>query len=175
VVTKPDRQLDQIERQAQAYWDFMTEDERNQWAWLAGIIDGEGHIGIYSYSNPKRFRVALAVCMTHKPTIERIREITGDGFITLDHPKRRQYQKTGYKWQLSDRAVATVLRCCLPYLYTKRTQALTAIRFVETQYWSRFANTGQGRLPLPPNLAKRQAELHQQMKQLNHRGPHHDC
>lgn len=39
--------IEDIERQAQAYWDFMTQEEREQYAWLAGIIDGEGTVGIH--------------------------------------------------------------------------------------------------------------------------------
>lgn len=160
MVSENNSLIEEIERQAQAYWDFMTQEEREQYAWLAGIVDGEGSIVIARHKG--YLLVRLSVRMTDKPTIDYIHNLTGRGGgicrLGVKDPKRhRPY----YKWEASGAYASSVLRRCLPFLHTKRLQAILATEFTELQKLG-----GQGRYLNPAQLAKRQ-EIRARMSQLN--------
>ena len=128
--------LDKIEHRAQTYWDFMSEKEKSRWAWLAGLIDGEGSIDIHRSKSKRSLQASyvarIAIGMTHKDTILRIKEITGLGYIA----KRIQHsnlptQKVYYVWTATTARTAVILRNCLPFLYTKKKHAEVALALIE--------------------------------------------
>jgi len=149
--------IENIESQAQAYWDFMTQEEREEYAWLAGIIDGEGSIIIYHAHKDYLHRLKLQIRMTHRPTLEKISAITGIKFrrVRENHSRRKPY----FGWEVSGETAASILRRCLSTLTTKRAQALIGIALVELQktYMRRVS---------PAFLAKEES-LHQAMSALN--------
>jgi hypothetical protein len=89
------------------------------WGWLAGIIDGEGHIATE--------RPAIVVGMTDEATINRCREITGVGSV-----KRRVIgRKTPlYFWAVYSANARDVAWLCLPFLVTKREAARKLVESV---------------------------------------------
>ena len=109
-------------------------------AWAAGIIDGEGCISIDknrpSAGNRLRnvnYKLNLRLNMVHKPTIEKLHNMFNVGFIQCI--TKRKYARTRreqWGWSVTGDRATWVLEMILPYLYTKKTQALLAIGFQET-------------------------------------------
>lgn len=106
-------------------------------AWVAGIIDGEGYIGVnkkyYKIDNrPETISYVLRVCvkMTDKKTIEYIHELFNVGTITTSKNPTGNRRPT-YGWVCSARKAKIILQRILPYLITKRERAKLAIEFVD--------------------------------------------
>lgn len=165
--------IEDIERQAQAYWDFMTQEEREQYAWLAGIIDGEGSIVITRPRQSQQrggtlyYRLQLRVAMTDKATITYIHELTEKcGFMGKHTPKNPKH-RPDYKWSVQGEKLASILRRCLPFLHTKKYQALLAIEFTDMQKLE--GKGGRGKVLTPVRIARRE-EIRQRLKELNKRG-----
>ena len=157
--------------QEQAYWDFMTAAERCQWAWLAGIIDGEGSISIdigHHKDMCKRgdYQLRVRVKMTDELTIRTAKAITHVGSV---HPIRYPSElgwKTAWDWVTTDRKAASVLRHCMPFFVTKKEHARIALEFYKLTLDRRECNRGLRE----PNIEKRQA-LHEAICILNKKGP----
>ena len=136
-------------------WDLSTEQERLNWAWLAGLMDGEGSIQITCRSRQDRispeFSLRLQINMTDPSTVRHVRSLTHCGSIR----KRRVSagRKEQFEWQAKQRQAAGILRRCLPYLVTKKREAEIALQFIDLVSLYKGRNT-----PLPPGeIARRQA------------------
>lgn len=141
-------------------WEIRGSQEKEQWAWLAGIIDGEGAIGLGTEAEQQ---VNLQVSMTHQATIERLREITNVGYIVAWLPKGPTKSKTykkAYKWQCKSRDAVAVLRLCLPWLYTKKEEALIAIEYM---------NMNPERKRIPASISARRMALRKKLMKLHAR------
>ncbi len=106
--------------------------DRN-WSYLAGIIDGEGNIGL-SKKNIKRetFSVGCEVCITncnHDLMKWLVRNFGGQYYMR----KARDVQKhaDSYIWRVTGRKNReTILLGILPYLIIKKNQAQIALEFL---------------------------------------------
>jgi len=105
-------------------------------AWLAGIVDGEGCIRIFK-SKPEnnnrfdRYRLLLVVKMIHKPTIEKIFEITNICPPKKTINNRNSKYRTLWRWNCTDFTAYNILIKLLPFLITKKAEAEEAVRFIE--------------------------------------------
>jgi dCTP deaminase len=91
-------------------------------AWLAGIIDGEGHL-----RDDDGQGVKLTVTNTDRPTLDMARALTGVGQIH-ETPQPNPNHKTRYDWVVSkSRHVQEILVRVLPYMVTRRGRALELI------------------------------------------------
>ncbi len=152
----------------QSGWDVIPKDGLLHWAWLAGIIDGEGGIYIETQHNKKdrattQFTLRLEVTMTHRVTIERIHTMTNCGNFKSYQPKK-QNRKPYFRWQASSREAAAILRLCLPFLVTKREQAEVALKFAE------IASFPTGGRPTPEGILAHRQRLAESLKILNKGG-----
>lgn len=105
-------------------------------AYTAGIIDGEGCIGIYRHKD-KNVRRGFGYCLyvsmwsTNQWLIQWLKMNYG-GYV-LPHPKVKEKgsisKKSLWKWQLTARKAVAFLELILPYLYLKRPEAELAISF----------------------------------------------
>ena len=98
-------------------------------AYLAGIIDGEGYIAF-----TKRNYLLIKVKMTDFKTIKHLHQITRSGCIYSYNPKispQKSHYKMLYTWQVSFSQALTVLESVIPYLITKKEDALGALERVE--------------------------------------------
>jgi hypothetical protein len=140
----------------QSAWDFMSQSERESYAWLAGIIDGEGCIRISQYWNKREkcrgYDLVVAVTMTHSPTLTLIKQICHVGKIYKEAP-RGLNRKPTYKWMSSDRQAAAVLRSCLPFMVTKKDQAQVALDFMVSK--TLWGHPGSKRPVAPQEVARR--------------------
>lgn len=103
-------------------------------AYLAGIIDGEGHIGInVNLKNPQRrtsprYQSELVIVNSDKPLFEWLAENFGGA--VGPRKKAEDHHKQTWRWKVGDKQAATILEAVLPYLRIKRKQAELLIEFV---------------------------------------------
>lgn len=124
-------------------------------AWAAGIMDGEGTIGIspinckHSGRKVKVYRVyalRVAISNTDPRILARIKQILGGYFYPVKHYK--SHYKPVYRWAAACKNAYTVLDLLLPYLVGKRDQAEIAIAFAKLRRQRGLAN-------VPPDDARR--------------------
>lgn len=118
----------------------MTETEL---AYLAGIVDGEGYIGIKT--TPARgdrvttgFHARIQVRMTDEPAIALLSQLGGSYYRENPHAERG---KPLYCWQVSDRLAEQALTALLPYLRVKKQQAETVLELRRLQATGREHRT----------------------------------
>lgn len=131
-------------------------------AYLAGLVDGEGHISIYGgygKSDPHRFRIALGIANTSLLMLDWVRMTTGVGGISSQgQPTPRQ--KPVFQWNISSENAYAVLAQIKPYLIVKPDRAALVMQFQE-------------RLRDPALKADRswQLEYVDHIRSMNRRGP----
>src|SRR5688572_26435778 len=96
-------------------------------AYLAGIVDGEGYIGIKRSANPKgqvspRFCERIQVRMIHEDAIKLLHDTLGGNYYRENMAQRSGRQL--YCWQASDAQAASILMALLPYLRIKKGNAI---------------------------------------------------
>ncbi len=101
-------------------------------SYAAGIIDGEGCIGIYYNRNPEliyggSYRLTVQVGMADSAPIEFLHKIFGGYFQVVGG--RKEGYKTRYMWGLGTRQAGVFLEKVLPFLLAKRQQAELGITF----------------------------------------------
>lgn len=138
-------------------------------AYLAGIVDGEGCIGIYGNygrwisSRGKRkaiYRLDVKVGMSDPEPIVLLRQVFAGSIHT-----RKQLPQGGrrpfYTWCVSQRKAKYALSLLIPYLRAKKAQAELALEFTRAR-----ADIGHryGRLPLSVMEHVELAEYADQLK-----------
>jgi len=83
-------------------------------AWLAGIVDGEGHL---CYTGSPAVRVEV----TSKPMVEKIYEIVGGAVRELN--RKTSTGKTVYRWEVTGKNASNLCKELYSYLTTKKAQA----------------------------------------------------
>ncbi len=143
--------------------------KETQKAYLAGVIDGEGCIGINKTTNKSvrhkhpYYQVRLRIAMTTEEPIKSIESWCG-GIVSLT--KRKGNSKPIFEWLLlNDKAVA-MLQLIKPYLRVKRKQTEIAINFRDYYH----THSGYGRAETPIEVSRQREKYFQEMKQLNKRG-----
>jgi hypothetical protein len=129
-----------------------------QAAYMAGMLDADGHIGIYKH-NSRYARVTVTVSNTDDPFLHWVKALTGVGSVCLQR-KGTATTKPNYQWYCVSHAAVTFLEQILPYMHIKRARAELAIEY------HRFLETPEGRLDTDTQL-----EYREQMLALNRRGP----
>lgn len=103
--------------------------------WLAGIIDGEGSIGIYRKTRGKSsiFSACVRISNTSPEMIQRIVEIFDDLSIGTHVGEHRGVKSTKPYWQVSVwrmTEIKKLIELLLPYLVAKLAHARLVLRFV---------------------------------------------
>lgn len=97
-------------------------------AYAAGLIDGEGSIGIYG----KKLLPVVTVGMTDLEPVQWLADTFGGAVVSHWRPEeQRKHWKPVYRWQASTKAAYIFCRAVLPFLKVKHRQALLVIRFYE--------------------------------------------
>lgn len=135
-------------------------------AYLAGIIDGEGCVGVYHRAGPRYGRAGgtarVYVCNTDRRILDWIAERFG-GNVYTSRASTQPGWKTVYAWQATGKPAASVINEVLPYLVAKREQALLALEFIETQ-------TNPGRRGHSDATLARRREIFAACSRLNRKG-----
>lgn len=143
-------------------------------AYLAGLIDGEGYVGIKK-SRAKNsisplYHERIQVRMVHEGAIRLLAETLGGNYY-----REKPHATNGrvlFCYQASDAKAATILEHVLPYLIVKRESALNVLRLRASKNDPRARLRGgmtQRRLMDPAVLAEREA-IYLRAKELNRVG-----
>jgi hypothetical protein len=108
---------------------MLSETEK---AYAAGIIDGEGCIGVYNTrtKGDKRaayYQLTIRVCMRSP----RIPFWFHERFPGSIHRGKTKFGKPTYTWQARNVEAESVLQALIPYLFEKQDQAKVALEFAE--------------------------------------------
>jgi len=146
-------------------------------AYLAGVIDGEGCIGIRKTKagssgsfKSTRYSAIMTVGNTSRLMIEQLIAAFGVGCVTYRYPTKTK--RACYLWSTSSLGAQHVLRLVRPYLIVKREQAAVLLEFVDNFDSFKGARHGKkgGQVVSPDELARRE-RLYQQLRSLNRVGP----
>lgn len=110
-------------------------------AWAAGIFDGEGSVGAYTWGESKNLRVSIQVGNTCLLMISKFHDMFG-GYVATTKKARKNGQPY-YTWRCRSGYQEFFLRSVLPYLVTKREQAEVALTFLGTKDRSVHANCAE--------------------------------
>lgn len=98
----------------------------SEWAWLGGVIDGEGHISMLKRRNGQMARrVAITNC--NLPLLVAIAAAFGGKIHTHTPPKPKHRQQ--FQWYTYGDHARMVLHGALPYLIVKREEAEIFLAF----------------------------------------------
>lgn len=138
-------------------------------AYLAGIIDGEGHVSIHMHR--RRYGLyataRIAVGMTNPVPVYALAQTFGG--TVKEKPPQGNSRKKLYLWQISDHLAYHTAALLLPYLTVKAPQAACILalasmkvepRVREKNWWTR-----------PPEYRQREKALSETTKLFNQRGP----
>lgn len=89
-------------------------------AYLAGVVDGEGTVGLYICGTHKKEMLpTIEVKMTTKHIIELFHETFGGAFWERPPPKKFPHHKTQWRWRLRGVRAVKVYKQLKPYLRLK--------------------------------------------------------
>ena len=134
-----------------------------QLAYLAGMIDGEGHITIElgGVKTRPNHQVTACVVNTAPSLILWLRENFGGIIYTQRHEDIVSRKRHCYRWVMHTDLQDKVLPLLLPYLTIKKEQAELAIEFRKT------ISSGHRKGGLPPEVFQKREELRAAIKKLN--------
>ena len=103
---------------------------KTDYAYFAGLVDGEGCIGVYSRVQGG-FQLRIQVCMAEYPIMHWAQRTFGG---SLNRKAKQLQWKTRphrqmWVWVVSDATAERVLRALLPHFKGKKAEALVALRF----------------------------------------------
>ena len=133
-------------------------------AYLAGIVEGEGTIGIEKgkidkYRKNHKYILRLQVVNTDKRLLNWLKENYG-GTVDIKSEAKENWRRV-YQWRLGSKRAYTLLKCMRPYLVFKKEQADLAIEFYQMTL-----RRIQSEVPMWLNV-KREA-YYQKLKALHH-------
>lgn len=99
-------------------------------AYAAGIMDGEGSVGLYRKSSTQRFRYPK--CSVDNTSIELVEFMHKYFGGSLTSRKRKSYEKDLYRWQIQGQRCMDFLEDVLPYL--KEKEKVRRAKLILSQY-----------------------------------------
>ena len=103
--------------------------EKHEIAYLAGLFDGEGFIGIVSRGKNGRKKPNIEIKMSCETTIKYVAEKLNTSYLLK--PKERPHWKDQWRVRFTYRRAETVVTLLLPYLVTKKDAAKKMLAFYE--------------------------------------------
>lgn len=150
-------------------------------AYIAGLFDGEGHVGLYGRSKKEveksrrgaqgsSYNLRVQITSTDKFTIDWLtNKFKGLSYSSTwdnrknDDPKRNvNIWKDTHQFLLTSRNAEGFLKCILPYLIIKKERAILGIEYMKLM--------GYSGMDLPEELIKERFNIINMMKLLNKRG-----
>lgn len=139
----------------------MTDRELD--AYLAGLFDGEGWVGITNTALATRadsYVLRMAVVMVDREPVALFHARWGGNLYALT-PKNPRHREQ-FKWQATGDKAVTALEAMMPFLTVKHEQAELGIAF-------QARKIGTGRIPLASNELAIRADYKQRMSALKGR------
>lgn len=144
-------------------------------AWLAGFWDADGSIALFTHTEKngrKKICPSLVATNTDQNTIAHIAEVLdsmGTSFHLFERTSKNTKHKTSYQLSTRNGAyIKVVLEAMLPYLVTKRAQAVLLLRYLNKN--GRADGTGKS-----TKYTQDDWDTQEQVSLLNRRGPLDDA
>ena len=141
----------------------MVDSDLLGWAWLAGLLDGDGYLTILprtTYSTLRSFRATIMISMTTREPLDKAVLVTKVGRVL----QQKTPTKTGkpiYTWRIEAQQAGEACKRLLPYLTLKKPQAELIILLCENQSHDKSKTTVSPEdLQLRYSLADRIKLLH---------------
>ena len=140
-----------------------------QAAYLAGIIDGEGFVGLSKKKDLKgvrggySYRPYIGVSNTCKSVIDWIAGVTKIGNVRANSPPKAGH-KPSWRWEAWSQKASYVLRAVRPYMVIKTRQADLIILYTAT------ATRHPGNPGLTVEERQFQIDTYEKLKAINKRG-----
>ena len=149
--------------------DGLSKERIAELAWLAGLVDGEGHIGASRKKSRKKrkdgtetlwmtFEPVITIIMGHEEACRRAFEITGEGTVVLCGLSITG--KEMWRWRARNQSAARALRLLSPYLIVKKRQAEIVLQVAEINGQYQSTRRWRARSPeLTSHMEKLRGEL----------------
>jgi len=120
-------------------------------AYMAGILDGEGHFSIIWHKPHDRYHGIVGVMNTNLDLLEWIHNVFGGSIYRRITPTDKSHWKDRYEWRAGNKTLDFILPPIAPFLIIKKRHAEIMIEFRST-----FGLVGgRGNLVTPTVYAKR--------------------
>lgn len=141
-------------------------------AYLAGLIDGEGYIGVKKARRKDcispLYHERIQVRMVHEDAIKLLTDTLGGSYY---REKPRARGRPLYCWQASDWIASYALERLLPWLLVKRENAENVLRLRASKDDPRAARRGSpARRVMDPDVLAERESIYLRAKELNHVG-----
>ena len=150
----------------------MTVLNKLQCAYLAGLIDGEGYIGILKVKRGNKkifhstkeyfYQPVFKLAMTDREIIEYYYKSLGGNFEIRKLSEKKTNWKDCYTWTVRSAKCIEILKLIYPYMRVKKQEVDILNKFNKT-------NNGAG-IPLTDNQWEVRDNLYQQLRDLHFRG-----
>ena len=156
-----------------------------QAAYLAGIIDGEGYIGMqykaFLSGRPgqrhryKQYEYFVVLNMTDKVFMEGIAQMVPWGGGTVGRAQRTLIGRKKHSWRMkwSSNAAIEVCRAIAPYVRIKKPHVELVLQIADAKARAQGERKGPG-LPYPQWIHELYMYAHKQFRILNQRGQDND-
>lgn len=132
--------------------------EESKWAWVAGVIEGEGCLNI-TYDRSKYLNSQFVIVNNSRGLLQEVQRIVGGKIYKRKDYEGRNWARAHLLFVLKNKQKLAVLPEIIPFLVTKKRQAKLMIEFLNLR-----AN-GRKIIDTPRLL-----EIYQEMRKLNYRG-----
>ena len=143
-----------------------------EWAYAAGIVDGEGSVSVarkVQKSGRTSYGVIVMVAMTAEEVPLWMQSRFGGGLRVHDRSKRHPTWKPMYRWYLSGKPASDFLSGIIPYLVIKQARARLAAELGSYSLGRRNGKGLKGYMSAPPAESARREELAMQIRAENFR------
>ncbi len=145
---------------------FSMEIDRDDLIYTAGIIDGEGNIGLNHRNNKNQIRPVLAVANTDKRLMDWLQTIWGGQAYPHDNKRVCLNGKPLYQWRFVDANAIEMIKLIKPYLKLKKDRADLVLHF-----WDLHEQYGVHRGIRPPmEYYEKTNDIWENLRKLNLRG-----
>jgi hypothetical protein len=106
--------------------------EETKWAYIAGLIDGEGYLDIFLHTNPSRRKIVKKgygrefrcnICNSNKELLNKVQEMIGEKCELVEHKRKPYLQKTqnsGFTLRFHPTVLRILLPKIIPFLILKK-------------------------------------------------------
>ncbi len=139
-------------------------DDKEKFAYMAGLIDGEGTITFVKRGSkyPGKFIIRVIVTGTSKELFDWIlKEFGGTIDVTKVEDIKKELKSTQdiYYWYITTRKAVSLLRECYPFLVIKKKQADLIFEYAQT--------IQKDTTPLTKELISKRLEIYQKLRELH--------
>jgi len=150
--------------------------EQTDYAWVAGLVEGDGYVGIVRLSRRRQmksphFQIQMGITNTELALVKRTQEILG-GYIRTAKAKNTR-QGFVYRWMTSSAQMLPSLEKIVPYMVGRKgkiaEKVITFQKDTQRIFRDRI-NMKRKRgwfIPLPAEEVKRREKLWEEIKILN--------